>query len=152
MIKLLFVVFFLNVSSVFADTLCKQNETLFFNCQTKNKKIISLCGDKNNIQYRFGRNDKVELAFPENNGYDKLTYFHYFRSRVDRTEIRFQNNNVNYILFEYLDGEVEHKFQYSSGVNVFLIDQDVSISCIDKPISKLYELQEKLPNDKDWQE
>lgn len=148
------ILFILNSHAVYSESLCKTGEKSFFACQTNKNKAISLCGDGSALQYRFGKPEKIELAYPDNSsvGYQKFTYFHYFRPRVDRTEIRFNNKGVDYILFEYLDGESERKYQQYRGVTVLIDGKEFAIHCTGRHESSLYELQDKLPNDDQWQD
>ena len=83
------------------NSLCAKDERIIFSCPIKRPaKIVSVCAskdltsDRGYIQYRFGLPAKVELEFPKerNGSQQKFQYSHYFRARVDETEISFTVN------------------------------------------------------------
>jgi hypothetical protein len=107
-------------------TLCAPTEQVVFNCISKrSSRIISLCSSKDldkdhgYIQYRFGTSSKTELEFPEQTaGSQKLFYYsHYFRARVDETEISFNNGEYNYRIFDSYQGE-QKPARRSQGITV----------------------------------
>ena len=78
------------------NTLCATNERIIFSCPVKRPaKFVSLCASKDltsesgYVQYRFGLPGKIELEYPKDRTgtQQKFQYMHYFRARVDLTEI-----------------------------------------------------------------
>ena len=55
------------------DTLCQDNEDIYFNAELENGKIVSLCGyqhyspDTGYVKYRYGELNKIELEYPKDN-------------------------------------------------------------------------------------
>jgi hypothetical protein len=94
--------------AVAASGLCAAQETTYFQCSAGKGRSINLCGPgEGAVQYRFGRNGKVELAYPADakEGARSLRYAHYFRAQTDRYEVRFENEGVEYVLFDYQEGK-----------------------------------------------
>src|SRR5206468_658634 len=90
------------------NTLCSKDERTIFACLLKQPaKIVTVCASKNvtsetgYLQYRFGLSGKVEVEFPKDRTgtQQKFDYNHYFRARVDLTEINFSVDGVNYSVF-----------------------------------------------------
>jgi hypothetical protein len=128
-----------------ADGLCGHRETKYFSCPTSNQKWISICGAQAGlIQYRFGRKDRVELAFPTlESTKDALKFAHYSRYQTDRLEIAFLIQSVRYSVFDY----IEHG-RRSAGVRVTRPGQpEVTIPCAGNIQSALFRLEAKLPCD-----
>ena len=74
-------------SAAAAGGLCAPKETTYFQCSAGKGRSINLCGPgEGAVQYRFGRNGAVELAFPADakDGARSLRYAHYFRAQTDR--------------------------------------------------------------------
>ncbi len=128
---------------------CKGTEISYFNCQTKNRKIISLCGSADlskstgYIQYRFGKPKKVELEYPKDqkNSAAKFFYVHYSRSRTDYSILNFTNENTSYSVFDNSDEDSKPK----SGAGVTISSEgklDTHLNCKKPVISQL----EKLKN------
>lgn len=78
--SILFFVFFSSIpfstlasQSLNVNTLCHENEKIYFSCTLENKKIVSLCGDGDNssspndgyVQYRFGSLSNKEMIYPK---------------------------------------------------------------------------------------
>jgi hypothetical protein len=125
--------------------LCSAQEKKFFSCRTARGKSIALCGRSDGlIQYRFGTPQKVELRFP-NDASQTLRYAGYMRFQTESYEISFDIASTKYTVFEYTE-EGEH----SAGVRVIKPDAtEATIACDGKVVSKIAELQSKLPCDKD---
>src|SRR5438093_12411902 len=96
------------------NTLCGRDERVIFSCPLKRPaKIVSVCSSKDltsergYLQYRFGLPGKIELEFPQTRQgtQEKFQYVHYFRARVDLTEINFTVDGVNYSVFDDYNGE-----------------------------------------------
>jgi len=104
----------LEARSLVPTSLCTKNEKVVFSCPLKQlTKIVSLCSsrkltkDSGYLQYRFGLPGKIELEFPANQA-DSLKVFkysHYFRAKVDYTEVSFSRNGYTYSVFDNYNGE-----------------------------------------------
>lgn len=104
----------LEARSLAPTSLCTKDEKVVFSCPlTRSMKIVSLCSsqkltkDAGYLQYRFGLPGKIELEFPDNRA-DSLKafkYSHYFRAKVDSTEISFSRNGYTYSVFDDYNGE-----------------------------------------------
>ena len=131
-----------------ASGLCQTDETVFFSCQTRSKKWISLCGTlPASLQYRFGKPGKVELQYPENGADGKTSFFyrHYFRYQFDYTQISFKNKDTDYTLSYGFNGENDPKKpDLSGGVDVTAMGQPTDIQCTGKITQSLYKLGEFL--------
>lgn len=139
-----------------AGTLCAADERIIFSCPIKRPaKIVSLCAskdltsDRGYLQYRFGLPGKVELEFPkERTGtQQQFQYSHYFRARVDLTEISFSINGYEYQITDDYNGE-EKRAQLTQGVSVTAPGKpkEVSFTCRTKPKADYSDLQAVLPN------
>ncbi len=90
-----------------ARFLCKADEQVVFGCNSKDK-IISLCASsdvsasKGYLQYRFGKLDSIELAYPEQQEPPKGNFWYssepYSGGYSDR--VRFKNGTTQYVVFE----------------------------------------------------
>lgn len=138
------------------NSLCARGERIIFSCPVKRSaKIASLCaskdltGDKGYLQYRFGLPGKVELEFPkERTGtQQQFKYSHYFRARVDLTEISFTNDGYEYQITDDYNGE-EKPSQSTQGVSVTAPGKpkEVSLLCRTRPKADYTDLQAVLPN------
>jgi len=120
--------------------LCAPQETTYFQCCAGDGRPSNLCGPgEGAVQYRFGRNAKVELAFPTDakEGPRSLRYAHYFRAQTDRYEIRFENGGVEYVLFDYQEGK-----RREAGVHVTGADgKERDVVCSGTVRSRLPDLQ-----------
>ena len=123
-----------------ASGLCAPQETTYFQCSAGKGRSISLCGPRGGaVQYRFGRQGAVELAFPAdaNEGPQSLRYAHYFRAQTDRYEVRFENAGVEYVLFDYQEGK-----RRESGVHVTAADgKERDVACSGPVRSRLPDLK-----------
>ena len=136
-------------------SLCRANEQVFFNCKAANGKLISLCGSKRltattgHLQYRFGKIGAVELQFPEKleGSQREFRYDHYFRYRVDRSDITFKSGGYEYTVFDYWDGDMKPEGR-TSGVTVQSLSKEqdyVQIDCRVRGVSRLVALEEVVP-------
>jgi hypothetical protein len=123
------VVFAIFCGHATAETLCKQEEIVYFSCLTSTGKIISLCGnsmaDTENfwLQYRFGKSSRIELEYPKKrtnlfaeSGFD---VGYYRRSNGFDTEVSFTTNGWSYTVFNWVGGEEDH----SGSTGVFVAKQ-----------------------------
>ena len=127
------------------NSLCAKDERIIFSCPTKRPaKIVSVCAskdltnDRGYIQYRFGLPAKVELEFPKerSGSQQKFQYSHYFRARVDHTEISFTVNGYEYQVTD--DYNAEEKTAQTI--------QGVMVTAPGKPKADYTDLQAVLPN------
>ena len=120
--------------------LCAPQETTYFQCSAGKGRTINLCGPGDGaVQYRFGRNGTVELAYPADakEGARSLRYAHYFRAQTDRYEVRFENQGVEYVLFDYQEGQ-----RREAGVHVTGADgKETDVVCSGPVRSRLPALQ-----------
>ena len=138
------------------NSLCAKDERIIFSCPTKRPaKIVSVCAskdltsDRGYIQYRFGLPAKVELEFPKerDGSQQKFQYSHYFRAKVDLTEISFTINGYEYQVTDDYNAE-EKPAQTIQGVMVTAPGKpkEVSFSCRLKPKADYTDLQAVLPS------
>ena len=135
-------------------TLCATSERVIFSCPIRRPaKIVSLCAsqdlssEKGYLQYRFGLPGKIDLEYPaERNGtQEKFHYTHYFRARVDLTEISFTNDGYEYEITDDYNGE-EKPAQTIQGVVVRGSGgaKETTLSCRTKPRADYSDLQAVL--------
>ena len=145
-----------NSRDVQPNSLCAKDERIIFSCPIKRPaKIVSLCAakdltsDRGYIQYRFGLPEKVELEFPKERAgsQQKFQYSHYFRAKVDLTEISFTSNGYEYQVTDDYNGE-EKPVQMIQGVMVTAPGKprEVSFACRIKPKADYTDLQAVLPS------
>jgi hypothetical protein len=138
------------------NSLCARDERIIFSCPIrKPAKIASICASKDltsgrgYLQYRFGLPGKIELEFPkERTGtQQQFHYTHYFRARVDLTEISFSINGYEYQVTDDYNGEEKPAIS-SQGVSVTAPGKpkEVSFVCRTKPKADYADLQAVLPN------
>ena len=137
------------------STLCARDERVIFGCVLKQPaKIVSICASKNltnetgYLQYRFGLPGKIELEFPKDRTgtQQKFEYSHYFRARVDLTEINFTIDGVNYSVFDDYQGE-EKPAVSDQGVSINwpgTNKKEVRLTCRTKPKADYADLQDVL--------
>lgn len=115
--QLFFFFFILNSFQAPSDALpsknlCSDQEQVLFSCTLeKRERILSLCGsrrlsaDTGYLQYRFGKRNRIELAFPINRqGSQKaFTYARYTRPSVTYLQVRFVNLDYTYEIFSQSD-------------------------------------------------
>jgi hypothetical protein len=138
------------------NSLCAKDERIIFSCPIKGPaKSVSVCASKDltadhgYIQYRFGLPAKVELEFPKERqgSQQKFQYSHYFRARVDLTEISFTSNGYEYQVTDDYNGE-EKPAQTIQGVMVTASGKpkEIALACRIKPKADYTDLQSVLPN------
>lgn len=99
---------------------CEINEKVYFSCDIKSGKTISLCGNVNSnanpvdLTYRFGRDNKIELIFPESKkgSLEKFNYNHYFRYQTDYLSVGFVNGKYSYGIYKNYDGSISKNAEY----------------------------------------
>jgi hypothetical protein len=146
----------LQARSPASRSLCAKDEKVVFSCQLKRSmKIVSLCSsqkltkESGYLQYRFGMPGKVELEFPSNRA-DSLTVFkysHYFRAKVDSTEVSFSRNGYTYLVFDEYNGE-EKPAVSEQGLTVITESskKEVKYVCRLKPQANYGELPDVFEN------
>lgn len=131
-----------------ANSHCLPTETTYFSCVTVNKKLISLCGQlPESLQYRYGSKKHIEMQYPEyaRGSAKKFTYAHFWRFQTDRTEINFSNNEMEYALFDYIEGK-----KHRAGIRITNKEgKDREYTCSGPKISRLSDLTEVLRCDPD---
>ncbi len=105
------------------------------------------------LQYRFGKQRKIELVFPKerNQSQKKFRYAHYFRAQVDRTEISFTSEDYEYTIFSYYDGE-EKPTMFDVGLSAGSknkASKRTSLKCKKPYQAKFAVLESAIPCDKD---
>ena len=137
------------------NTLCARDERVIFACPLKQPaKVVSVCASKNltsdtgYLQYRFGLPGKIELEFPKDRQgtQQKFEYSHYFRARVDLTEINFTVDGVSYSVFDDYQGE-EKPAVSEQGVAINwpgTNKKEVRLICRTKPKADYADLQTVL--------
>src|SRR2546421_8616516 len=137
------------------NTLCARDERVIFACVLRQPtKIVSVCASKHltnetgYLQYRFGLPGKIELEFPKDRTgtQQKFEYSHYFRARVDLTEINFTIDGVNYSVFDDYQGE-EKPAVSDQGVSINwpgTNKKEVRLTCRTKPKADYADLQDVL--------
>jgi len=82
-----------------SSSLCRNEEQVIFTCTVApGARTVSLCASS-----------AVELQFPRARANTQWAFrcAHYFRARVDRTEIRFDNQGYRYTIFDYYEGDMK---------------------------------------------
>ena len=143
------------------SSLCTAYDTIFFSCNTKNQRIISLCGkygDDESIQtvyYRFGKRNRVELEYPANKKESALSLFqynYYHRYMTNYYNISFQNREYKYVIEDYRNHD-ENEKTVSYRLSVYSNSDDLvekaSFSCTSNIISNLHPLVNILSCDKE---
>jgi hypothetical protein len=138
-----------------AKTLCTADERVIFSCVLRQPaKILSVCAskaltnEKGYLQYRFGIPGNIELEFPKDrmNTQQQFEYSHYFRARVDLTEINFTVNGVSYSVFDDYNGEEKPEVS-EQGVTINwpgTNKKEVRYLCSSKPKADYADLQNVL--------
>ncbi len=106
-------------------------------CKVNNGKYLALCaaatldGKILDLQYRFGRADKIELMYPAllPSSLALFNMSHYFRHGTDYSIVEFSNDEYDYGIYRYesLLGELNVKL----GVSVLnrVTGKEVNIAC-----------------------
>jgi hypothetical protein len=142
-----------------ANTLCAPNERIIFSCPIrKSAKLVSLCASKDltsnrgYLQYRFGAPGKIELEYPKDRTgtQAKFQYSHYFRARVDLTEITFSIEGIEYKISDDYNGEEKPAVTFR-GLDVTIPGKakPASFECRAKPKTDYSDLQAVLSNDQE---
>jgi len=143
-----------------SSSLCRAEEQVIFSCTvTPGARTVSLCASgvldhrRGYVQYRFGKPGAVELQFPQARANTQLAfrYAHYFRARVDRTEVSFDNQGYRYVIFDYYVGEIT-PVTAVAGVRVIKLgarQPETDLRCQGKALSKLGSLESVIPRDPD---
>ena len=145
-----------NAQAVKPASLCGKDEKTIFTCQVKpSTKTVSLCSSasltktEGYLQYRFGLPGKVELEYPKDRTVSReaFAYSHYFRAKVDLTEISFSLDRYSYTVFDNYNGEEKPTIS-SQGVTVTSSDnqKEVTYTCRSRAKVDFGNLSEVLKN------
>jgi hypothetical protein len=137
-----------NAGTGAARGLCAEKDTVYFSCKTGKQRWIALCGNvPETLQYRFGREGNVEFKFPQDasEGRKSFLFADYARYQTNRTEVRFSNGGIDYVIFSYMeDGDSQ------AGVRVTTLDgKEHEFDCAGRVVDRLDELKAVLPCDSD---
>ena len=146
----------LEARSLAPTSLCTKDEKVVFSCPLRRStKIVSLCSsekltkDAGYLQYRFGTPGKIELEFPDvrHESLKAFKYSHYFRAKVDSTEISFSRNGYTYAVFDEYNGE-EKRVVSEQGLTVIAENskKEVKYLCRIKPTADYEALPEFFEN------
>ncbi|MEA4832839.1 hypothetical protein SDC9_118917 [bioreactor metagenome] len=103
---------FINSQNKYGENLCSENEQLLFSFKTEDSlKTLSVCISEmqpDYIVYRFGKEDNIELEYPENiaDSWNKFTYSYYLRGGgadnegMDLNYLTFINCGFEYRIYE----------------------------------------------------
>jgi hypothetical protein len=130
-----------------AGSSCAAGETVYFHCAAATGRSISVCGAGGNaLQYRFGRGKVVELAYPADpsHGADRFRYAHYFRYQTDRHELRFENDGVEYVVFDH-----QEEGRRRAGVRFSSHGKERDVVCMGAVRGRLAALEAIVPCDAD---
>ena len=142
--------------SLAVSSLCSKGEKVIFSCPVKrSNKTLSLCASAKlsktdgYLQYRFGAPGKIELEYPKDRtgSLDAFSYSHYFRAKVDLTEISFSVNGYGYTVFDNYNGEEKPSIS-EQGVTVTSTNnqKEVTYSCRTRAKVDFGDLPELLKN------
>ena len=143
-----------------SSSLCRNEEQVIFSCAVApGVRTVSLCASaaldhrSGYLQYRYGRPGAVKRQFPQARANTQLAfrYAHYFRARVDRTEITFDNDGYRYTVFDYHEGDTK-PVTTLAGVRVSkpgAARLETEMLCQGKASSKLGSLATIIPRDPD---
>ena len=137
-------------------SLCTKDEKVVFSCSLRRStKIVSLCSsqkltkDAGYLQYRFGTPGKIELEFPDvrDESRKAFKYSHYFRAKVDSTEVSFSRSGYTYAVFDEYNGE-EKPVVSEQGLTVTAENskKEVKYLCRIKPTADYGALPEVFEN------
>ncbi len=113
---LLFFAVFSALPVLAAENHCAPDEQTIFSCAIRgSSKVLSVCAsrrltkEEGYVQYRFGTPGKIEFEYPASRegSQSRFTYSHYFRARVDRTEVGFKNGKYEYSVFSDYEGDIK---------------------------------------------
>ena len=152
-------------SNSLSDRLCKYNEEIIFSfLLIKNKKIVSLCKDKQGdyLVYRFGTTEKVELEYPQKLDKTSWKTFKLYGAKrfggkanagFGDYNISFTNNGVTYKVFQNWNDEDETS---DIGVDVTIDKKKVilkgDIKSKQGSLIRLDDEQDKIKNTADDEE
>lgn len=128
--------------------LCTSAETTYFACPTTAGRVIALCGaGGRSLQYRFGRPDRIELRYPPTAGDSASRFRHaqYARHQVERVEVAFSNEGVDYAVFDYTEGRKRRAGVRVTGTS----GKEHELACARPAQSRLAELKGVVPCDTD---
>ena len=140
-------------------TVCDADEAPLFICETnRTGKYLAICAVEEEagkrwsaVQYRFGPEDRAELAYPEDprQGASSLFFSHVVDSTVYKVSVRFQSAGFTYVVESSADSGSDPVGDGTAGVTVTDAagKQVARISCIERPTLFAPYLQRALPCD-----
>lgn len=140
----------------FADEIkdhCLPGEEVYFSCLMKNEKILSLCGSKKVLSYRYGHAGNLDFVFPDAapHSLTRFKYNNYSRYGVDYYRVSFLNGQYNYHIYRDIDNELTPKMQ--AGVVVenssSLDKKEFDFPCTERVSDNLNKLSEFLECDQE---
>lgn len=142
-------------------SLCNREETSLFSCAVEGSgKLLSICGSKRldasrgYVQYRFGREGKVELEFPKERRETQSAfhYTRYTRPLVTYLVLRFETNGYLYSVHQNYNAE-EHPPINESSVTVTQpggkAARPIELRCRKPTQGSLMKLEDIVPRDED---
>lgn len=128
---------------------CQANERVYFSCPVGKQRHVSLCGspgaDKQNVYYRLGGKNSIELEHPDNSENDGGFFYNdYRRPRAEYTEVTFQRDGYRYKLFRYYDVDLDEDPRYGVAVAENLKGSEAITPCTSEPIDNLSDLSAVL--------
>ena len=106
-----FIAFLFSPMALASESLCKSDEKIVFSCPVGHAKTVSVCASKSltnggYIQYRFGRENHIELSIPTDG---KLKQYAKFvegnqsgPTSNSRSFIRFKRGRYSYAVYDFL--------------------------------------------------
>jgi hypothetical protein len=147
-----------------ATSLCNADDVVYFSCRIKKMKTISLCGAKTEketpyLYYRFGKQDNIEMEYPNAKDKGSLTKFSYIRrsrAQLNDVSVSFQRDSYGYTIYSYYDNErSDENADVGRGVIVGRVGSKntktpfVNIKCADELIDHLALTTYFLPCDEE---
>jgi hypothetical protein len=93
-------------------TLFRENEEVYFSCETDGKKIISLCAAGNispqngYVKYRFGRLGRVEFVYPDfsDSPEGRFLISDIAEGNANFTHVKFRVDGCDYVIYDGFPG------------------------------------------------
>jgi hypothetical protein len=137
-------------------SLCQPSEQVIWNCPTTNNKTASICAskdlaeEKGYLQYRFGRQGKIELEFPKDrkDSAQKFKYTRYTRPLVTMLTLKFETGGVVYEIHDDDNSEEKPPVRAAS---IDIADGAKNFSVVGKqpPTGSLMKLEGIVPRDEE---
>jgi hypothetical protein len=150
---------YLQHTTVLAESLCSQSETIFFTCRVGSSgKILSVCGSLKGqefLQYRFGHPKKIELSFPsiKIGSMEKFSWTQDYRKTAGTTEYALLFDIARY---KYVVSATSYPLSEGNNAafgkfgGVTISDKNgkkTEISCANEPTERLVTLGEHVAHE-----